>query len=46
MKINKDLLQKVIDKYGTTLQSTVAMEEMAELIKWRLRKENGSNSNS
>ena len=33
MKINKDLLQKVIDKYGTTLQSTVAMEELAELIK-------------
>ena len=33
MKINKDLLQKVIDKYGTTLQTTVAMEELAELIK-------------
>ena len=33
MKINKELLQKVIDKYGTTLQSTVAMEELAELIK-------------
>jgi len=33
MKINKDTLQKVIDKYGTTLQTTVAMEELAELIK-------------
>lgn len=30
--MKKELIQKIIDKYGIQIQSNIAMEECAELI--------------
>ena len=33
LKFNREVLQKAINEYGTTVQTVVAIEEMAELQK-------------